>query len=68
MKLTRVGVDLAKQVFRVHGVDCSERVVQCKRLQRTRWGLHAQFDHCGKSNTTLTRNPQPCGPPCALSA
>jgi hypothetical protein len=25
MKLTRVGVDLAKQVFQVHGVDRSER-------------------------------------------
>ena len=25
MKLTRVGVDLAKQVFQVHGVDRAER-------------------------------------------
>jgi transposase len=37
MKLTRVGVDLAKQVFQVHGVDRSERAVWCKRLKRTRW-------------------------------
>jgi transposase len=37
MKLTRVGVDLAKQVFQVHGVDRSERAVWCKRLKRVRW-------------------------------
>ena len=37
MKLTRVGVDLAKQVFQVHGVDRAERPVWCKRLQRCRW-------------------------------
>jgi hypothetical protein len=37
MKLTRVGVDLAKQVFQVHGVDRSERAVWCKRLKRARW-------------------------------
>ena len=29
MKLTRVGVDLAKQVFQVHGVDGAERPVWC---------------------------------------
>jgi len=37
MKLTRVGVDLAKQVFQVHGVDRGERPVWCKRLKRSRW-------------------------------
>ena len=34
MKLTRVGVDLAKQVFQVHGVDRAERPAWCKRLKR----------------------------------
>jgi transposase len=34
MKLTRVGVDLAKNVFQVHGVDRAERPVWCKRLKR----------------------------------
>jgi transposase len=29
MKLTRVGVDVAKQVFQVHGVDRAERPVWC---------------------------------------
>ena len=37
MKLTRVGVDLAKQVFQVHGVDRAERPAWCKRLKRGRW-------------------------------
>ena len=37
MKLTRVGVDLAKQVIQVHGVDRSERPVWCQRLKRGRW-------------------------------
>lgn len=35
MKLTRVGVDLAKQVFQVHGVDRAERPVWCQRLKRS---------------------------------
>ena len=37
MKLTRVGVDLAKLVFQVHGVDRAERPVWCQRLKRGRW-------------------------------
>jgi transposase len=37
MKLTRVGVDLAKDVFQLHGVDRAERPVWCKRLKRNRW-------------------------------
>ena len=37
MKLTRVGVDLAKQVFQVHGIDRSEQPIWCKRLKRSRW-------------------------------
>jgi transposase len=37
MKVTRVGVDLAKNVFQVHGVDRAERPAWCKRLNRDRW-------------------------------
>ncbi len=37
MKLTRVGVDLAKQVFQVHGVDRARTAVWCRRLKRGRW-------------------------------
>jgi transposase len=37
MKLMRVGVDLAKNVFQVHGVDCSEKPVWRRRLTRKNW-------------------------------
>ena len=37
MKITRVGVDLAKHVFQLHGVDRSEQPVWCKRFRRERW-------------------------------
>jgi transposase len=37
MKLMRVGVDLAKTVFQVHGVDRHERVVWRRKLTRANW-------------------------------
>ncbi|HFK2002969.1 MULTISPECIES: IS110 family RNA-guided transposase [Pseudomonas] len=37
MKLMRIGVDLAKSVFQIHGVDCQERPVWRQRLSRERW-------------------------------
>jgi transposase len=37
MKLIRVGVDLAKNVFQVHGVDRSEKAVWRRRLRREDW-------------------------------
>ena len=37
MKLIRVGVDLAKNVFQVHGVDRKEKVVWRRRLTRESW-------------------------------
>ena len=37
MKLMRVGVDLAKSVFQVHGVDRSERAVWRRKLTRATW-------------------------------
>ena len=33
-EITTIGLDLAKNVFQVHGVDASERVVVRKRLRR----------------------------------
>ena len=35
MKLKRIGVDLAKSVFQVHGVDSYERVQVRKQLKRS---------------------------------
>lgn len=37
MKLMRVGVDLAKNVFQVHGVDRHEKPVWRRRLSRKKW-------------------------------
>ena len=37
MKLTRIGVDIAKQVFQLHGTDRLERTVWRRRLSRDRW-------------------------------
>jgi transposase len=37
MKLIRVGVDLAKNVFQAHGVDRHEKPVWRRRLSRDEW-------------------------------
>lgn len=37
MKATRIGVDLAKRVFQVHGVDGHERPVLRRKLSRETW-------------------------------
>jgi len=37
MKVTRVGVDLAKSVFQVHGVDRSDRPALRRQLKRSNW-------------------------------
>jgi transposase len=37
MKLSRVGVYLAKNVFHLHGVDCKEHPVWRRRLRREKW-------------------------------
>ena len=37
MEIIRVGVDLAKTVFQVHGVDARERLVWERRLRRSDW-------------------------------
>jgi transposase len=46
MKLSRVGVDLAKNVFQLHGVDRHGRAVWRRRLTRKQWlsALMAQAD------------------------
>ena len=37
MKLNRIGIDLAKNVFQLHGVDDQGKVVLKKRLTRDKW-------------------------------
>jgi hypothetical protein len=42
MKITTIGIDLAKNVFQVHGVDARGKVQLCKQLSRTQMQtLHA---------------------------
>jgi transposase len=36
-KLSRVGIDLAKNVFQLHGVDRHEKIIWCRRLTRDNW-------------------------------
>ena len=37
MKLSRVGIDLAKHVYQLHGVDRSGKTVWKRRLKRHQW-------------------------------
>ena len=37
MKLSRIGIDLAKNVFQVHGVDARGKLVWKRRLKRNQW-------------------------------
>jgi transposase len=43
MKLSRVGVDLAKNVYQLHGVDRHGKMVWKRRLRRGQW-LQALLD------------------------
>lgn len=42
MKIMRIGIDLAKQVFQIHGVDAQEKIVCRKQLRRNQM---AEFFH-----------------------
>ena len=35
--LSRVGVDLAKNIFQLHGIDRTETTTWCRRLKRDNW-------------------------------
>ena len=60
MKITRVGVDLAKNIFQVHGVDRSGRGVWKRQLKRANWlkvlsetvepGCEVGMEACGGSH------------------
>jgi transposase len=60
MKITRVGVDLAKNVFQVHGVNRSGRSVFKRQLKRANWlrvlaetlepGCEIGMEACGGSH------------------
>ena len=37
MDMIRVGIDLAKNVFQMHGVDRSEKAIRRRKLTRVEW-------------------------------
>ncbi len=46
MKLSRIGIDLAKNVFQIHGVDRHGKTMWKRRLKRNQW-LQAVSDKAG---------------------
>ena len=60
IKLTRIGIDLAKNVFQLHGVDQSGNCVFKRRLSRSQW-----LDVLCKLWTVL-RDKLECAVDCAL--
>lgn len=45
MKITTVGIDLAKNLFQVHGVDARGKVVIRKALKRAQMALRGDGQH-----------------------
>ena len=70
MKLMRIGVDLAKNVFQIHGVDCHDQPIWRQRLPRYRWlqtvlekiepGCEIGMESCGGAHH-WARQLQACG-------
>lgn len=47
MKITTIGIDLAKEVFQIHGVDERGKVVVCKQLKRNEMAKYfANLEPC----------------------
>ena len=46
MNISRIGIDLAKNVFQLHGVDRHGKAVWKRRLKRDQW-LKALLDQAG---------------------
>ena len=57
MKLTRIGIDLAKNVFQLHGVDRHGKTVWKRRLRRDQW-LRALLD---KAQSGCVMGMEACG-------
>ncbi len=57
MKLTRIGIDLAKNVFQLHGVDRHGKTVWKRRLRRDQW-LRALLD---KAESGCVMGMEACG-------
>ena len=50
MQITTIGLDIAKNVFQVHGIDAVENVIVRKQLRRAGApSIHGTFATCGRS-------------------
>ena len=47
MQISTIGLDLAKNVFQVHGIDANEKVVVRKQLRRSQ--VMAFFEACRRA-------------------
>jgi hypothetical protein len=60
MKITTIGLDLAKSIFQVHGVDATGQVVVRKSLRRSqmlpRCAFRCAFPGSGKRKRAMTKD------------
>ncbi len=45
-KVTTIGLDIAKNVFQVHGIDAGEKVIVRKQLRRSQIGIFQELPPC----------------------
>ena len=57
MQVTTIGLDIAKNVFQVHGIDAAEKVVVRKQLRRSQ--VLEFFRRCRRALSAWRRAPPP---------
>ena len=57
MQITTIGLDIAKNVFQVHGIDANEKVVFNKQLRRSQ--VLAFFKRCRRASSAWKPVPRP---------
>jgi hypothetical protein len=57
MQVTTIGLDIAKNVFQVHGIDAAEKVVVRKQLRRSQVLEFSR--HCCRALSAWRPAPQP---------
>jgi transposase len=72
MQVTTIGLDIAKNVFQVHGIDANEKVVARKQLRRGQViAFFKALSPCGRealaqSYTLTSKPPATTEPPAAM--
>jgi transposase len=57
MQVTTIGLDLAKHVFQIHGIDAAEKVVVRKQLRRGQ--VMKFFEETGRLHVRRAKNGSP---------